>query len=77
MSGKKRERLTNSEVPANWYDMSREEQAEIIRGWMSFCGARGGKATGESKVRGNSEYYSNLRAKRTAKEKAAKSSSKS
>jgi hypothetical protein len=45
--------------------MTKKEVIEYLR----EIGARGGKATGKSKVRGDSAYYSRLRKKGVRKQK--------
>jgi len=40
-----------------------EQQTKIISSYFSALGRKGGSATGKSKVRGDSEYYRNIRNK--------------
>lgn len=43
-----------------------------IREYLAKIGAKGGKTTGKSKVRGDSDYYRRIRAKRGKKKKGDK-----
>ena len=44
-----------------------DELRKIVKDWMTYCGARGGKATGWKKRRGTQDYYRELAYKRIAK----------
>jgi hypothetical protein len=43
-----------------------EEFNKIRKDWLTWCGARGGKAKGWKKRRGTPEYYRELAYKRVA-----------
>jgi general stress protein YciG len=49
-----------------------EPMKKEVREFLAKIGAKGGKATGESKSRGDSEYYRRLRKKGVRKQKGGK-----
>ena len=53
-----------------WSDQLRPGIQQEIKRYMSYLGTKGGSAgKGDSKRRGDSEYYKAIRAKRTLKNK--------